>query len=68
MEESTNYTYTREMWDCNKLVIDNKCVFIVATEIANDFKPQTVDECRQMTWLTSIERSNSIIIDFFSQT
>ena len=46
-EKSTNYTYTRELWDRKEIVIDNVFSYTVATEITNDFEPQTVDECRQ---------------------
>lgn len=46
-EKSTNYIYTREMWDRNEINIDIVFSLTIATEIANDFKLQTINECRQ---------------------
>ena len=47
-EKYTNNTYTNKKWNCNEINFDNVFLFIVATEITNDFEFKTVDESRQI--------------------
>lgn len=62
-EKSTNYIYTREMWDRNEINMNNIFSFTIVTKITNDFESQTVDECRQI-YDGLNEKSNTSIIDF----
>ena len=50
-----HYVHTEEIWDRNKIVVDN-ILYKVALDITksndNEYEPQTVDECqRRNDWL-----------------
>ena len=46
-----HYVHTREIWDRNKIVVDNIFSYKVALDITrsndNEYEPQTVDECQR---------------------
>ena len=45
IEMSINYC--NDLWDRNKIVIDNMFAFLVANEIINDdYEPRSITECR----------------------
>lgn len=62
--------YTKEIWDCNEINIENLFSFTIAIDITNDFEPQNIGESIQRhdwptkAWLASRDRSNLSIIDF----
>ena len=45
-----HYVHTGEIWDRNKIVVDNIFSYKVALDITrsndNEYEPQTVDECQ----------------------
>ncbi|KAL6576893.1 hypothetical protein OROMI_011169 [Orobanche minor] len=50
-EISINFACTNEMWDRNKVLVDDKFSFTVATEITkdnDDCEPQSIEECREI--------------------
>ena len=66
-EISINYAYTNELWDRNKIIIDDMFAFVVATEIilSDDIEPRSIDECKQRQdwpkWKDAIqEKLNSL--------
>ena len=50
-EISINYIITREIWDSNKIIVDNIFSFKIALDITGSddakFESQTVEECRR---------------------
>ena len=55
-EISIHYVHTGEIWDINKIVVNNIFSYKVALDITrsndNEYEPQTVDECqRRNDWL-----------------
>lgn len=39
--------YTKEIWDCNEISIENLFSFTIAIDITNDFEPQNIGESKQ---------------------
>lgn len=46
---SINYTYIREIWNCEVVDIDDVFSFVIAIKIMNgdNFEPSNVDKCKQ---------------------
>ena len=49
-EISIHFVHTREIWDRNKIIVDNIFSYKVVLDITrsndNEYKPQTIDECQ----------------------
>ena len=65
-----HYVHTREIWDRNKIVVNNIFSYKVALDIFrindNEYKPQTIDECQHRNywpmWKEAIQAElNSLI-------